>query len=73
MTFSAKFAGVLLAAISTAPFWGGTHAAHADVSIERERLALIDRKLAHIGRSVDELQGIVQSRSWGQAQRASRP
>jgi len=61
MTKTAKFTGALLVAIMTAPFWAGTHAAHADDAIERERLVRIERQLAHVERQLDETQGIVLS------------
>jgi RAQPRD family integrative conjugative element protein len=61
MTYPARFAGLFLAAIITAPLWGATPAARAEVALERERLTLIARQLAHIDRQVDALQGIVLS------------
>jgi RAQPRD family integrative conjugative element protein len=61
MTFSARFAGPLLAATIAAPLLGAAPEAHADAALERERLALIARQLAHLDRQADELQGIALS------------
>ncbi|MCL1861879.1 MAG: raqprd family integrative conjugative element protein [Proteobacteria bacterium] len=60
MQGSAKFAGVLLLALISAPIWIAS-SAQADEAPERERLTLITRQLAHIDRQINEVERIALS------------